>query len=85
MQNPHTSSIFHASFVTNKPIDNVWHDSTNHCDFGTLKLILQNCNVRCSTDKNFCSTCMLGKNQQLPFSSFVTIYSHSLELVFADV
>jgi len=72
MQTPLMSSVFHASFVTTKPTDNVWHECFGQYHYGTLKQILQNCN-------------MLGKNQQLPFGSSVTIYSCPLELVFVDV
>ena len=43
------------------------------------------CKVPCIKHSVFCENCTIAKHHQLPFQDFETVYTCSLELVFADI
>jgi len=68
------------------PLD-VWHCQMGHPSYQTVRHLVSKFSLPTSSNKipSICSACQQGKSHRLPFSSFQSIYTHPLELIFSDV
>jgi histone deacetylase 1/2 len=68
------------------PLD-VWHCRMGHPSYQTVRHLVSKFSLPTSSNKipSICSACQQGKSHRLPFSSFQSISTHLLELIFSDV